>query len=65
MFTIKGIYAMKFYPDGSISRTKKVFEMTLNSEQGVMAFIDEQKPFLEIKVTNTETKKDVTKYFLG
>lgn len=65
MYTIKGIYAMKFYPDGSISRTKKAFETTLNSENGVMAFLDEQRPFLELKIIDAMTKKDVTKYFLG
>lgn len=56
---------MKFYPDGSISRTKKAFETTLNSENGVMAFLDEQRPFLELKIIDAMTKKDVTKYFLG
>lgn len=65
MFTIKGVYAMKLYPDGSISRTKKAFQTTLNSEQGVMAFLDEQKPFVEVKITEVGTKKDMTKYFLG
>jgi len=65
MFTIKGIYGIKFYPDGSLSRDKRAFEMTLNSENGVMAFLDEQRPFLELKIVDATTKKDVTKYFLG
>lgn len=65
MFTIKGIYAVKFYPNGSVSRDKTAFKMTLNTESGVMAFLDEQKPFVEIKITNADTKEDVTKYFMG
>jgi len=65
MFTIEGIYAVKFYPNGSVSRDKKTFKMTLNTEGGVMAFLDEQKPFAEIKIINAETKENVTKYFMG
>lgn len=65
MFTIEGIYAVRFYPNGSISRDKRAFKMTLNTEDGVMAFLDEQRPFLEVKITNAETKEDLTTYFLG
>lgn len=65
MYTIKGVYGVKFYPNGSVSRNKTAFEMTLNSEGGVMAFLDEQKPFDTVKITKTETKEDLTSYFLG
>uniref|UniRef100_A0A6M3L010 Uncharacterized protein n=1 Tax=viral metagenome TaxID=1070528 RepID=A0A6M3L010_9ZZZZ len=65
MFTITGVYAVKFYPTGSVSRDKSAFKMTLNTEKGVMAFLDEQKPFVEIEITNAETKENLTKYFMG
>lgn len=65
MFIIKGVYAVKFYPNGSVSRNKNSFTMPLNTEKGVMAFIDEQKPFESIQILNAETKEDLTKYFLG
>ena len=65
MFTIKGVYEVKFYPNGIISRYKTAFETTLNTEKGVMAFVDEQKPFLEVKIVQAETNKDLTSYFLG
>lgn len=65
MFEISGIYAVKFYPNGSLSRYKKAFKMVLNTESGVMAFLDEQQPFEEIKIRDPETKEDFTEYFLG
>ena len=65
MYEISGIYAVKFYPDGSVSRTKKVFKMVLNTESGVMAFLDEQKPFQDAQIKDVETGKDLTEYFLG
>ena len=65
MYEISGIYAVKFYPDGSISRSKKAFKMVLNTESGVMAFLDEQKPFQDVQIKDTDTKKDLTEYFLG
>jgi len=65
MFEISGVYAVKFYPDGSVSRNKKAFKMILNTESGVMAFLDEQKPFQSIIIQNPETKEDLTEYFLG
>ena len=65
MFEISGVYAVKFYPDGSVSRLKKTFKMVVNSERGVMAFYDEQRPFESITIRNPDTKVDVTEYFLG
>lgn len=65
MYEISGTYAVKFYPDGSVSRNKKVFKMVVNTERGVMAFYDEQRPFESVMVRDYDTKKDLTEYFLG
>jgi len=65
MFEISGVYAIKFYPDGSLSRLKKAFKMIVNTERGVMAFLAEQRPFENVKIKNTDTKEDLTEYFLG
>ena len=65
MFEISGIYAVKFYPDGSVSRMKKAFKMVVNTERGVMAFLDEQRPFESVQIKDPDTKEDLTEYFLG
>ena len=65
MYEISGVYGVKFYPDGSVSRLKKAFKMVVNSERGVMAFYDEQRPFESIKIRDPDTKVDMTEYFLG
>ena len=65
MFEISGVYAVKFYPDGSVSRMKKAFKMVVNTERGVMAFLDEQRPFEEVLIRDPDTKEDHTEYFLG
>ena len=65
MFEISGVYAIKFYPDGSLSRLKKAFKMIVNTERGVVAFLDEQRPFENVQIKNTDTKEDLTEYFLG
>jgi len=65
MYEISGIYAVKFYPDGSLSRNKRVFKMVVNSENGVMAFLDEQQPFESIVIKDPSTKEDLTEYFMG
>lgn len=65
MFEITGIYSNTFYPNGTLNRMKKAFHMALNTESGVMAFIDEQVPFEEIKIRDAETKEDLTEYFMG
>ena len=65
MYEISGVYNVKFYPDGSVSRMKKAFKMVVNTEQGVMAFYDEQRPFESIAIKNPDTKADLTEYFLG
>lgn len=65
MFRITGIYDVKLRRDGSVSRTKHTFDIALNTERGVMAFIEEQKPFAEIAITDAVTKEDKTAYFIG
>lgn len=65
MYEISGVYAVKFYPDGSVSRHKKTFKMVVNTEQGVMAFYDEQRPFDSVEIKDSDTKEDFTEYFLG
>jgi hypothetical protein len=65
MFEIEGIFAEKFYPDGQISRLKRTFKMQLNTEHGVMAFIEEQKPFYQIAIRDLTINEDKTEYFLG
>lgn len=65
MFEISGVYAVKFYPDGSLSRMKKAFKMVVNTERGVMAFLDEQRPFETVLIRDPDTKQDLTEYFLG
>ena len=65
MFEISGVYAVKFYPDGSLSRSKRAFKMVVNTERGVMAFLDEQKPFESIQIKDPNTKEELTEYFLG
>lgn len=62
MFKLEGILDDKFLPDGSIIRMKSRFSLPLNSEDGVLRFIEELKPFAEIKIT--EDKEDKTQYFL-
>lgn len=65
MYEISGVYAVKFYPDGSVSRNKKAFKMVVNTEQGVMAFYDEQRPFESIQIRDSNTRENFTEYFLG
>ncbi len=65
MFEIKGVYGIKFMTGGQVIRGKSAFTQILNSEAGVMRFIDEMKPFDSITIKEIETKKDMTEYFLG
>jgi len=65
MFEIRGVFAEKFTAKGEVLRLKNTFVQYLNTEKGVMAFIDEMKPFVEISITDYTTKKDKTEYFLG
>lgn len=64
MYIIEGVFDMKWYPDGSVSRMKSAFTQPLNTEHGVIAFMKEQRPFFSIKITDTDTNKDVTVGFL-
>jgi hypothetical protein len=66
MYQISGIFGLKVRFDGSVARQKVAFSnVTLHTERGVMNFIDEEKPFDEIKIIDVATNKDVTEYFLG
>jgi hypothetical protein len=64
MFEISGVFAEKFHPQGQVIRMKGAFKMGLNTEIGVVRFLEEQKPFAELKIMNRVENKDVTKYFL-
>jgi len=64
MYIIEGVFDMKWYPDGSVSRMKSAFKQPLNTDHGVIAFMKEQRPFESIKITNTTTNADVTVDFL-
>lgn len=62
MYKITGMFGIKFHPQGFITRQNAGFTQYLNTSEGVLRFIDEQKPFKEFKVElNGE---DVTKEFL-
>lgn len=63
MYELKGVFSEKFLPDGNVLRMKGLFTQYLNSEIGVIRFIQEQKPFSEIKITNL-IGEDKTEYFL-
>ena len=67
MYTIKGTYALKLAPTGHIVRSRSMFEIRLNTPQGVLNFIDEMKPFTEIKVIEDDliNKKDVTNDYVS
>ena len=65
MFEISGVFDNKFYPNGQISRMKKAFKMHLNTEDGVVRFIEEQKPFSELSIKSLIDNQDKTEYFLG
>jgi len=65
MYEISGIFGIRLRFDGSLSRNKQTFKTRVNTERGVMVFVDEEKPFDTIKIINLETKEDLTEYFLG
>jgi len=65
MYEISGIFGIKLRFDGSLSRNKHTFRTTVNTERGVMKFIDEEKPFESVKIINLATREDLTEYFLG
>ena len=64
MFKIKGILKEKFHPDGFPLRLQNPFEVHLNTEEGVVRFINEQKPFKDINIKIENTNEDMTQYFL-
>jgi len=64
MFEIKGILDLKLDNRGFILRSKSFFTKTLHTEDGVIRFLKEQRPFLNLRVTNNNTSEDVTSYFL-
>jgi len=65
MYEISGIYGVKFMTGGQVIRNKSVFKQTLSTEEGVMRFLDEMKPFDTVVIKDLDTKKDMTEYFLG
>ena len=65
MYEISGVYGFKQLPNGIISRQRSAFKTTLNTEHGVVRFIDEEQPFESISIKDPITKKDLTEYFLG
>jgi hypothetical protein len=64
VFKVECILADKFGNRGEVVRLKRFMTNYLNTEKGVMNFINEMKPFVSITITD-ETKKDWTTYFLG
>ncbi len=65
MFEITGVYGMKFITAGQAVRNKGTFKQYLNSEEGVMRFLDEMKPFESVVVKDLSNNTDMTEYFLG
>ncbi len=65
MFEITGVYDSKFVNAGQSVRSKSTFKQYLNTEEGVMRFLDEMKPFVSVAVKDMDANKDVTEYFLG
>jgi len=65
MFEISGTLAEKFHPDGYILRMKNHFKTQLNTEIGVVRFLQEQRPFAELKVVTIIGNEDKTQYFLA
>ncbi len=65
MFEITGVYDNKFITGGQVVRNKSAFKQHLNTEEGVMRFLEEMKPFVSVAVKDLEANKDATEYFLG
>jgi|GEM_PF-5922321 len=63
MYELKGVFAEKFHPEGQILRMKGLFTQHLNTEDGVVRFIREQRPFAELTVIDI-SGEDRTEYFL-
>ena len=64
MYRITGIKDYKIAPAGAIIRTPSTFVQILNTEAGVLRWIDEQQPFKKIEVMDLTTMKDVTAEFV-
>lgn len=64
MYELKGVFSEKFHSDGSILRMKGLFTQHLNTDVGVVRFIQEQRPFSELVVTDL-FGKDTTEHFLN
>lgn len=65
MYEITGVYGNKFITGGHVVRNKSAFKQHLNTEEGVMRFLDEMKPFESVAIKDLITFKDMTEYFLG
>ena len=63
MFELKGVFAEKLTADGQLLRMKNLFTQNLNTEIGVIRFIQEQRPFAELEIT-TAFGENRTEYFL-
>jgi len=63
MYELKGVFGEKFHPEGHVLRMKGLFTQYLNTDVGVVRFIQEQRPFAELKIKNL-AGKDITEYFL-
>lgn len=64
MFELKGVLLEKFGTSGHVIRMKGLFTQNLNTEDGVVRFIQEQRPFAELTVS-TIFGEDKTEYFLS
>lgn len=64
MYTITGVFATTWAPTGQVLRTQKMFKQIVLTEHGVLNFIDDHKPFSEIKVVDA-LGKDVTEEFVN
>jgi len=63
MYEIKGVFTEKLLSDGHVLRMKGIFTQHLNTEKGVVKFLQEQRPFSELKITDL-FGGDKTDYFL-
>lgn len=61
MFHIKGIVGLKFLSNGGIYRLESEVKYHLNTDLGVVRFIEEFNPFASISIK--ENQSDVTDRF--
>ena len=61
MYHVNGIVGLKILSNGAIGRNEQGIKYQLNTEQGVVRFIEEYNPWVTITVK--ENKLDVTERF--